>query len=277
MVKQEHELRIYAHRGSSRLFPENTISAFQQALKDGATHLEMDVRITSDGHIIVSHDADGRRLAGRNRRIADSPLSEVQSWDMGRLFRDYNGNLPRGGSYFRIPTLWEILKTFRGVPLNIDIKDHHPFVVRAVIELVRLHNAEFHVQLCSFNSKVVSWARQIKYGGSISSSRREVIALKLLPSMLHRYYKFDGDAFQVPSNNSLVRLGIKKLIKDSHKLGKRIDFWVVNDPEDAFRLLEWGADGLVTDDLAAIVPVVHQFARLRERPLAVNKLRGGKT
>ena len=97
-----HELRLYGHRGSSARLPENTLVAFRQALDDGATALELDLHRTADGHLVVAHDPDGRRMAGASGLIRDLALSEVKRWNVAAGFRD------GGGSSHAIPTLDEV-------------------------------------------------------------------------------------------------------------------------------------------------------------------------
>src|SRR5688572_26510626 len=93
-----HALRLYAHRGASAELPENTMAAFRRALELGADALETDVHMTRDGHVMVSHDPDGRRRAGIAATIRGSTLEEVRGWDMG------DGH--------RMPTLEEALVAF---------------------------------------------------------------------------------------------------------------------------------------------------------------------
>ena len=83
---KQQPLRVYAHRGSNRIFPENTLPAFAHALKEQATHLELDLQSTQDGYIVVAHDPDGRRIAGVNKNIKECSLSDVQSWDLTEPF-----------------------------------------------------------------------------------------------------------------------------------------------------------------------------------------------
>ena len=64
MTGSNHDLRLYAHRGASAHLPENSLEAFEKALADGATALELDIHRTADGHFVVAHDPHGQRMAG---------------------------------------------------------------------------------------------------------------------------------------------------------------------------------------------------------------------
>src|SRR6185295_8548277 len=97
-----------------------------RALERGADALETDVHMTVDGQLVVSHDATGERQAGVPLAIAATTLGEVESWDVGRGFERKDGSRPFAGRGYRIPTLIEVVETFRDTPLNIDIKQHEP-------------------------------------------------------------------------------------------------------------------------------------------------------
>ena len=73
-------MRVYAHRGASLEFPENTLPAFRRAVELGADALETDVHVTADGVLVLSHDPDGGRVFGVRRRIgAASRMTEMSS------------------------------------------------------------------------------------------------------------------------------------------------------------------------------------------------------
>jgi glycerophosphoryl diester phosphodiesterase len=71
---------LIAHRGGSWEAPENTLQAFNYALMTGAQFLETDVRITKDGHIIVCHDEDFKRLCGDPRKVKEVNLNELPNF-----------------------------------------------------------------------------------------------------------------------------------------------------------------------------------------------------
>jgi glycerophosphoryl diester phosphodiesterase len=114
---------LYAHRGAPTELPENTLPSFRRALV-GATAIETDVHLTRDGHVVISHDPDGRRNAGVARAIRDATLAEVRMWDVGRAFRAAHPDAPPQS--FTMPTLAEVLDELPGVPLNVDIKRTTP-------------------------------------------------------------------------------------------------------------------------------------------------------
>src|SRR2546430_14226927 len=103
--------------------------AFRRALELGADALETDVHVTHDGVIVVSHDPDGARIFGEPARIADSSWAEVRAWG--------------------IPSLEEVVTTFSGVPINVDLKID---AAAQAVALLREAGAQGPAALASFLS-----------------------------------------------------------------------------------------------------------------------------
>jgi glycerophosphoryl diester phosphodiesterase len=226
-----HSIRVYAHRGASRELPENTLPAFRRAVELGADALETDVHVTADGVLVASHDPDGARVFGVPRRIADCSFDEVHAWG--------------------VPSLEQIVRAFPGMPINVDLKV--PAAALAV-ETLRRVGAEQQVTLASFRSSTLRQVRALGYRGETSLGRSEVARLLSLPAAVQRGpLSPPGRYAQLP-----VSLAQPRIVARCHALGLRVDYWTVNDPAQARALVQLGVDGIMTDDPAAIVPVVRQ-------------------
>jgi glycerophosphoryl diester phosphodiesterase len=248
--------KLYAHRGAAAERPENTLPAFHRALDLGANALEMDVHLTADGHVVVSHDPTGTRMAGVTRAIRDTTLSAVSEWDAGYGFIDAKGKRPFAAQGYRIPTLEQVLIEFPGVQLNVDLKPRTLAIVPIVLKLLERHRAQERVLLASFETQTLREVRTQGYQGPTGLGRSEVARLCLLPSaLLHHWWPLRGTAAQLPRNVGRLRLDTASMVARCHTLGLRLDYWTVNHPDDAQRLLALGADGIMTDDPAAIAPV----------------------
>jgi len=222
-------VRIYAHRGASRELPENTMRAFRRALELGADALETDVHVTHDGVIVVSHDPDGARIFGEPARIADSSWAEVRAWG--------------------IPSLEEVVTSFSGVPINVDLKID---AAAQAVALLRKLGAEDQVTLASFQSSTLRKVRALGYRGPTGLGRSEVARLLSLPAAAQRGpLAPPGRAAQLP-----LSLAKPWIIRRCHALGLRVDYWTVNEPALATSLVALGADGIMTDDPAVIVPAL---------------------
>lgn len=265
MPRRRFELRLYAHRGASGELPENTMAAFRRALEFGIDALESDVHLTRDGQVVMSHDPDGARCCGVARAIRQSTLAEVQSWDAGWGFLAPDGGRPFAGQGHRIPTLAEALREFPGVRFNLDIKQTSPSMVGRLVSLLRGAEAEERVTLASFQMRTLLRARLGGYRGDTALPRAEVITMLKAPPGLFAFLPWRGTAAQLPLGGRGYRFDTPEMVARCHRLGLRLDFWTINDPGEARRLLALGADGIMTDDPRAIAPV---FAELRPRKAA---------
>jgi len=256
---RKHPLLLYGHRGASAERPENTLSSFQRALELGVDVLELDVHGTRDGKIVVSHDGSGERMAGEAALIRESTLVDVQRWDAGFGFVDDSGARPFAARGHRVPLLAEVLEAFPEVRLNIDIKQSDPPIVARVLDLLRQHRALDRVCLASWNTGTIRAVRACGFAGPTVQARDEVLALLALPNALRRVWPVHGTTVQVPPSHSLIDFTAPWFVDRCHALGLRIDYWTINCPIQAQRLLALGADGLMTDDPAALRAVIERW------------------
>jgi glycerophosphoryl diester phosphodiesterase len=251
MTGTRYSLRLYGHRGAPAHLPENTLPAFERALADGANSLELDVHPTADGHFVVAHDPDGQRVAGVAQHIHTITLDEVKKWNVavgtGRDDLDHH----------TVPTLAETLDAFPGVPMSIDLKPDDPGAVASLIEVVARFGAENRVTLASFSTRVVRRIRRLGYPGRTTLSKTEVALLRFLPAVLAKNF-ISGNSAHIPVRHGTIRLDGRRFIDRCRALGLRVDYWVVDDPEEARRLLDAGATGIMSDDPAAIAPIFRE-------------------
>jgi len=251
-------LRVYAHRGASAECPENTLPSFRRALDLGADALELDVHLTRDRQIVVSHDGDGRRMAGVPRAIAASTLDEVRGWDAGWGFRAADGSRPFAGRGVRMPALEEVLAELPGVVINVDLKPRSDDLVEAFVALLRRRRDEGRVIAASFHHANLVGLRRRFFAGETALGRREVLQLLVLPAALWSRLPLRGTAAQLPTRVGPLKLTTPAFIARCKAARLRVDFWTVNRPAEAQALAALGVDGVMTDDPAAICPL---FAR----------------
>jgi glycerophosphoryl diester phosphodiesterase len=245
---------LYAHRGASTERPENTLVAFRRALEIGADALELDVHMTADGHVIVAHDDSAARMCGVDRTYKRSTLEEVKAWDAGHGFAGDLGDFPFRGCGVTVPTLIEVLEEFSDVPLNIDLKQTSPNIVSTTLHLLRRYRAEERVTLASFRWRTLVDVRVRGYRGRTSLSRAESIAL-ITAKAAFRMLPLTGTVAQLPVSYGPLRIGRRTIIERCHELNLKVDFWTVNDPLEAEELIAMGADGIMSDDPKALVPL----------------------
>lgn len=238
---------LYAHRGASLELPENTLEAFRLAIELGANAIETDAHMTRDGRIVLSHDPSGRRMAGVPRAIRSSTLEEVRTWNVGALH-------PRtpATSSFRMPTFDEALEAFPGVFFNVDAKQESPDMIPALLRVIRRAGAADRVRIASFSARNLRRVRGLGYEGPTGLAPSELARVMLAPRALASRMQVAGDAAQVPRRAWGFTFASQAALDRLHGLGLRVDFWTIDDPAEAERLLALGADGIMTDDIRRV-------------------------
>lgn len=247
--------RLYAHRGASAECPENTLPAFERAIELGVDALEMDVQLTRDEQLIVVHDDDAARTTGARIPWGELELAEAQRLDAGWGYVRKDGTRPFAGKGIHVPRFEEVLAAFPHVQINVDIKGDNATML--MLELIRRQRAEERVTLASFQLRTLIGVRRRGYAGETGLSQSEIGSLLALPAMLWRQLPFTGTAAQVPTRHGPIRFDRATFIAKCHSLGLRVDFWTVDDRAEAARLLELGADGIMTNDPAALRTLFH--------------------
>jgi len=129
---------LVAHRGGAGLAPENTLAAFDLAARLGADAVELDVRLTADGAVVVFHDATTDRVTGVAGTVASCRLAELRALDAGWTFsRDGGRTFPWRGRDLAVPTLAEVLDRHPGLLVNVEAKDPSPALAEALVRVVR--------------------------------------------------------------------------------------------------------------------------------------------
>jgi glycerophosphoryl diester phosphodiesterase len=244
---------LVAHRGGARLAPENTLDAFRQATDSWwADMLEMDVRLTRDGEVVVIHDGTVDRTTDGTGPVSGLTLKEIQSLDAGYRFTDLAGAHSFRGRSVVVPTLDDVLSEFPSMRLNIEAKE--PPVARPLVEVIARHRAEHRVLVAAELEASRRGARG--YRGPWGASARQLRvfwALHWLPG--GSPYTPEADVFQVPERHGRLRVVTPRFLRQAHRLGIPVQVWTVNREDDMRRLLDMGVDGIQTDrpDLLASV------------------------
>jgi glycerophosphoryl diester phosphodiesterase len=249
----------FAHRGASARAPENTLEAFRLAVEAGAGGLELDVHMTRDGEIVVIHDATVDRTTEGFGVVAEMTFDDLRSLDAGYRFSPDGGcTHPYRRRGVRIPTLAEVYEQFPDASVNIDIKEPQPGVEEAVLRVIQEAGAEGRSLVVSANPAVVWRFRRVR-GGRISTgaSRLETGAFYLLSKLrLERLCRPAYDALQVPVEYEGITLATPRFVEAAHSRGVRVDVWTINEPGEMRRLLDLGADVLMTDHPETLTDVV---------------------
>jgi glycerophosphoryl diester phosphodiesterase len=244
---------LFAHRGAPCEHMENTLPSFATALERGADVLELDVHMSSDGHVVVSHDATGERVFGVKRPISATRYADIKNWF---------ARGPRGERY-ELPALAEVLEAFPHAPLNVDVKQDRPDMLPVLLDLIMGYAAEERVLLTSFDARTLKRIRQLGYQGPLGMSRRDAALFLLGPRVPRLLPRCGAQRLQIPTRWGRINLATRGYIEKAHAAGLKVDYWVVNNPLEAEQLLDLGADGIVTDDPEAMAHIYARHVRTR--------------
>jgi glycerophosphoryl diester phosphodiesterase len=217
---------IIGHRGASAVAPENTLSAFTLALKQGAHGIELDVRLSADGQPIIIHDATFERTTNGVGQVAALTLNQINE-----LLID---------AEHRVPTLDQVFEELGAQLLyNIELKTTKmgdPELVAAVSACILEHNIQEKVLISSFNPIAVRQVRK-HLGPNVPVG---LIRLTLLA----KYFYLGVAAEADHPNLALVSKGYMAWARSR---GFRVHVWTVDDIHEAQRLSQLGVDAIITN------------------------------
>ena len=241
-----------AHRGGA-LYPpnlglENTMTAFRNAVALGYTHLETDVHLTRDGHLVAFHDDRLDRVSDGIGLIRDLTLEEVRAATLHGPHADE-----------RVPLLTDVLDEFPGTRLNIDLKA--PGTADAMWRIVEERGLHDLVCVGSFSQRSVSRFRWLARGSvATAASQPGTALLRFAPGWLSRLLHTPADVLQVPTDAVVagrpVVVVTPGLVRAAHRLGKQVHVWTIDDADEMHRLLDLGVDGLVSDSIEVLKKVL---------------------
>jgi len=249
---------VFAHRGGAGVAPENTLAAFDAGLASGADGLELDVRLSADGVAMVHHDLRLERTTDLVGPLAARTASELARADAGCRF-SVNGTFPFRRQGIGVPTLRETLARYPDVPAIIEMKEDSPELVETVIAEVRRASAIERVCLGSFSRSALVQARTLAPEIATSAARAEVRWALYRSRWRWPIRRAPYQAYQVPEVSRGTRVVSARFVADAHALELPVQVWTVDRVADAQRLIDWGADALITDRPDVIVPFLRAF------------------
>jgi len=228
-----------AHRGASGRghSPENTLSAFREAINIGADCVECDVHCTKDGQVVVIHDGTLNRTTNKKGTVAEMTLEEVKQADAGSWFSSlFTGE--------RIPTLRELLELTKGKVINvIEIKPEN--ITDKVVQEVEKADAVDEVVLQSFYPKAVQAVQELNPmipRALLLSGQLPVIRLKSIMELIHQTLEVGASTLNMP-----YKTITPNLIREAHKRGLNVWAWTVDDEADMKSLIAMGIDGITSN------------------------------
>lgn len=242
-------LYVIAHRGGANLRPENTLAAFEHAVSIGADVLEMDLRATADGSIVVLHDATVDRTTDGRGRVNALTLTELRKLDAGyRWTNDGGRTYPYRGRGIRVPALEEVFRRLPTQRLNLEMKRVEPDLAQPLCALVRRYEMTQRVLVASMDVATIEAFRRACPEVATSMSRNEALTFfSLQRAWLDAVYSPPVQALQVPYFFGESIVPTPGFVAAARRKNFKLHIWIINDDARMRELIELGADGIVTD------------------------------
>lgn len=288
------DLNVIGHRGAAGLIPENTLAGFKKAMELGVDTIELDVRLTSDNEAVIYHDtklnpahtrdANGKWIK-KKHFIKDLTLSEVQSYDVGKLDRrsgyaqKYKGQKVVEGE--RIPTLREVIQLVKGTndkthlfiemkfsPLKANETKSREEISNVVAKIIKDENIAERVTVISFDWKILMYFQKImpevptgyvtrakqgrdniqknKAGASPWMGGLDIDNFGSIPEAV----KSAGGSYWIVNYRHATgheRKITSKIVEKAHAIGIKVILWLPDTKSAMKKLIKIGADGIITN------------------------------
>lgn len=268
------EFDAQGHRGFRGKYPENTLIGFEEAIKTGVKTLEMDVVLSKDKLVVVSHDPvflkslcldpQGKELKNDNKTLYSMKYEKIMEYDCGSLGHPKFPKQQKVKSYK--PLLNEVITAadeftakhnLPDMQFNIEIKSSstgdgvlHPkpaIYAEAVMDTIKLFEAEDRCSIQSFDLRILQYLERVEC---------EMPLCLLVENDLGVEKNIDLLGFEPDVYGANFKLLSEDDVELCHDLGMDVIPWTVNKKEDMKRLIEWGVDGLISDYPDLLMEVV---------------------
>jgi glycerophosphoryl diester phosphodiesterase len=250
-----------AHRGGGLLAPEETMVAYDNAVAVGADVLEMDVRVTSDGVLVLGHDNTVDRTTNGTGVLGSHTYAELLELDAGYNFTTDGGqSFPFRGQGVTIAKFRDVLEAFPTQLFSIEIKE--PGITDAVVATIEETNSTDRVVVAAFSDAVVVQTRAANPNILTAMTVTESFDfVRLTPKEEDRY---DPPAWILQAPPELGELMVDDaLVSRANIIGIAVQVWTINDPDEARSFLDLGVGGIMTDDPAMLATILDERSTRR--------------
>ncbi len=231
-------MKIIAHRGASGYAPENTLSAFELAMKMGSKAFEFDVHLTKDKRLVVHHDYDLGRTAGSPAKIAELDYAELKKINVGNKF---------GFPSERVPLVEEVVHHIapKSEWINFEVKNDgnvHPGIEEALLGFIRSRpGLADRSLLSSFDYDTLKRLRALDKNITLGYLGRDLRAVLLVPAIMR------ARAVKAANFNIALRIAYALNVGLLRKAGFKVCVYTVNKKADALRMQKIGVDGVFSN------------------------------
>lgn len=228
-------MKIFAHRGVASLYPENTMIAFQEAVRLKCDGIELDVQLTKDEVPVVIHDETLERTTNGTGWVKDYMYDELKLLNASYKFGNQFGHCP-------IPTLEEVCNFISNtsITLNIELKNEiitYAKLEEKVYDLILSYNLKNQVVISSFNHK------SLKHFRSIAKDVNTAVLSENSIENVVEYIQDLGASGYHPNFSTITMEQVEEL----NTSGIAVRPYTVNDPQVLQKFSEWGIEAIITD------------------------------
>ncbi len=241
-VEKIHIVEVTAHRGYSELYPENTMIAFEEALKAGADWIELDVQESKDDKLVVLHNPSFWDTARNRNYIWNLTYDEIKKINVGQYMQKE--------AY--APTLEEVIIWAKenNAKLNIELKDneHTKKLVSATLDLVKKYDYKENVVIASMNYDFLTEVKEI------DNTFETVYVMKNLEKPIAECV--DADIFSI--NKNYVNA---ELVEEIHNMNKKVYMWTIINIDEIIDAVEYKVDNIIVNDVVLGIEIKNQLVR----------------
>lgn len=234
---------VVAHRAGAKVAPENTVAALEQAIRDGAPIAEIDVQQMADGTLIVMHDSNFKRTAGEDICVWDAEADVLRNMEVGSGFSAaYRGE--------HVPTLAEMLACAKGrITLMIELKytGQEQELEENVLAMLRGYDMEDECIIGSMNKGILQRVKELQ---------PDISTVFIAHDLEEEDYDLDyADSYSIEGKNLTAAM-----VDAIHYRGKSVYGWTANTSGSMLRIVNCGADGVITDDVRLLQTFLREQA-----------------
>jgi glycerophosphoryl diester phosphodiesterase len=246
---------VIAHQGGDGIRPSETMMAYENAAALKVDVLEMDIHATSDGVIVLMHDAKVDRTTDGTGEIKKMTVAQIKELDAAYWWspgvdtkRNQPGPYPYRGQGAKVLTLKEMFQKFPAYRMNIEIKQVEPSMGSAFCNLIRDHNMSDKVLVASFHQQAMDDFRRACPDVATSATQNETTIFFAVNTLfLTPAYTPPTQSLQVPEYSSGLHVLTQGFVDGARSRKMETHAWTINKEEDMKRILSLGVDGIITD------------------------------
>ncbi len=241
---------IFAHRGASAYAPENTLEAFELAADMNAFGVELDIHLTKDGVIVVTHDDEISRVSNGTGVIKNMTFEELRSFDFAAKFNNEKYK------NIKIPTLDEVYKLLgpRGLYVNVEIKGSaHPDIVKKALDCAEKNGMRERVIYSSFNHWLLTATLEQDSEAFVAPLYGSELVKPADYAALFGAKAIHPHFWQIISHPDIV--------DRANELGVRVHPWTVDNPDHIKRLCELNVGAIITNRPDVALDIASEYSK----------------